>query len=290
MEFSGVYTALVTPFTESGELDLEGLRVLIERQNQGAVDGIVILGTTGESPTLNHAERRTVIQTAVEHSKVPVIVGTGSNGTLQTIAYTKEAEELGADAALVVNPYYNKPMQEGLILHFEAVHEATGLPIMLYNIPGRCGVNMLPETVARLSKLERIRGVKEASGNISQVGEVLELVDSSFAVLAGDDAMTLPAVALGCRGVVSVLSNLYPAEVKAFVDLCLKGNFYEARRQHYRWLPLLRQLFSETNPIPVKAMLSQAGLPAGRCRAPLGPLLGSTIDSEAHSTLHHQPK
>lgn len=290
MDFKGLYTAMITPFKESGDVDVEGLIQLIARQNDAGVDGIVVLGTTGEASTLNHAERREVIKIAVEYSKVPVMVGTGSNGTLQTIAYTQEAEELGADAALVVTPYYNKPMQEGLYLHFHAIHEATNLPIMLYNIPGRSVVNMLPETVNRLSKLERIRGVKEASGSISQLGEVLELVDDSFAVLAGDDAMTLPAVALGSKGVVSVLSNLYPAEVKAFVDLCLQGDFAAARQQHFHWLPLLRQLFSATNPIPVKAMLSQAGLPAGSCRAPLGPLLGNISGSEAHSTLLRQPK
>lgn len=269
MEFKGLYTALVTPFTPNGDLDVEGLITLIRLQNEASVDGIVVLGTTGESSTLEPEERHLVVTTAIQHSTVPVLVGTGANSTRKTIDYTLEAEALGAAAALIVAPYYNRPTQEGLFLHFNAIHEATQLPIMLYNNPGRCGVNILPETVLRLSKLERIKGIKEASGSLAQLGEIIEKGDASFAVLTGDDAMAMPSIALGAVGLVSVLSNLYPAEVKAFVELCLENRLEEARVHHHRWAPLLRALFAETNPILVKAAMRELGLPAGGCRAPL---------------------
>lgn len=269
MEFKGLYTALVTPFSENGALDLEGLVRLVRLQNDAGVEGIVLLGTTGESATVDREERLQIIKAAVEHATVPVIVGTGANSTRLTIEFTLEAEALGAAAALVVAPYYNKPTQEGLYLHFHAIHEATQLPIMLYNNPGRCGVNILPETVLRLASLERIMGIKEASGSLSQLSEIIEKADPSFAVLAGDDAMVIPSVALGAVGLVSVMSNLYPTEMKTLVDLCLENRFAEARALHHQWMPLVRGIFAETNPILVKAAMEILGLPAGPCRAPL---------------------
>lgn len=279
MHFKGLYTALITPFMKDEMLDLQGFIQLIEQQNSARVDGIVVLGTTGEAPSLNHEERLILIRTAIEHANVPVIVGTGSNSTQQTIENTKEAELLGADGALIVTPYYNKPTQEGLFKHYEAVHAATKLPIMLYNVPSRCGVNLFPETVLKLASLDRIKGIKDASGSIAQLSEILEATSKKhpeFAVLTGDDAMILPSIALGAVGVVSVLSNLYPERIKEFVDTCLNGKFRDAREHHYTWMPLIRGIFAETNPMLVKAAMSHLGMPAGACRLPLS--LGSEIN------------
>ncbi len=269
MECKGLFTALVTPFKEDGTLDREGLAALVKQQCHAGVDGIVVLGTTGESATIEAEERVEVIKIALENSTVPVWVGTGANSTRKAIDYTLEAQKLGAAGALIVAPYYNKPTQEGLYRHFEAIHDATHTPIMLYNNPGRCGVNLLPETALRLAALKRICSIKEASGSLVQLSELLEKAPSDFVVLSGDDGMALPAIILGASGLVSVLSNIYPADVKAYVDHCLAHRIAEARAAHHRWAPVLRKLFAETNPILVKRAMNEKGLPAGPCRAPL---------------------
>jgi len=269
MECKGLYTALVTPFNEDTTLDREGLAALVRQQCKAGVDAIVVLGTTGESATIEPDERIAVIKIALENSTVPIWVGTGANSTRKAIEQTLEAQRLGAAGALIVSPYYNRPTQEGLYQHFKAIHDATRIPIMLYNNPGRCGVNLLPETVLRLAALERIYAIKEASGNLSQMSELLGKAPANFAVLSGDDAMALPAVILGASGLVSVLSNLHPEEVKAYVDHCLAHRIREARAAHHRWAPELRALFAETNPIIVKRKMNLMGLPAGPCRAPL---------------------
>lgn len=276
MKFRGLYTALITPFLEDGSLDQSGLTRLIERQLEAKVNGLVMLGTTGETPALTAKEKEKIIQVACSlcKGKIPVIVGTGSNSTQATIDTTNQAEKLGADAALIVTPYYNKPTQEGIKRHFTAVHQETNLPIIVYNIPGRTGVNIETETLCELLKLPKIVSVKEASGDISQMTDVLSQtrkIRPEFTVLSGDDALTLPLAALGGDGLVSVASNVIPVEMKQFVDVCLKEDFYEARQLQEELLFLFRALFLETNPIPVKEIMRMLELPAGPCRLPLPP-------------------
>ncbi|MCE2981956.1 MAG: 4-hydroxy-tetrahydrodipicolinate synthase [Parachlamydia sp.] len=274
MLLKGLYTALITPFTASGILDEEGLRVLIHHQLAHRVDGIVILGTTGEAPTLTQDEKIRIIKIA--RQAIPeychFIVGTGSYSTVHTIEQTLLAESLGADAALIVTPYYNKPTQEGLYRHFEAICRSSSLPICLYNIQGRTGQNLHTNTLDRLTAFSSIIGVKEASGSISQISDVIELAQNKskpFSVLSGDDALTLPLIALGGQGIVSVLSNLMPGPIKALTEAALQGNMTIAREWHYRLLPLFKAAFIETNPIPIKAAMQLSGLPAGPCRLPL---------------------
>ena len=274
MLLKGLYTALITPFKSNGELDENALRELLHYQLSNEVDGIVVLGTTGEAPTLSHMEKIQVIQIAREevHGKPLLIVGTGSYSTGQTIEHTRLAEELGADAALIVTPYYNKPTQEGLFRHFEAICKATSLPVCLYNIQGRTGQNLQTDTLERLTAFSSIIGIKEGSGNIQQIGEGIEMAQKKrkdFSVLSADDALTLPLIALGGHGIISVVSNLMPGPMKALVMAALEGNFACAREWHYRLLPLFRAAFSETNPIPIKTALAICGMPAGPCRLPL---------------------
>lgn len=270
----GLYTVVVTPFTKNYQLDKENLRQHLRFQLEHGVDGIVVLGTTGEAPTLSHAEKEAVIRIAVEEVKgrAHLMVGTGSYSTQQTIEDTLKAQDLGADAALVVTPYYNKPTQEGLYLHFKALAEATTLPICVYNIQGRTGVNVQTDTLARIATLSNILGVKEASGNVSQMSDVIETIArhrSGFNVLSGDDGLTLPLLALGGHGIFSVVSNLVPGPVKKMVDLSLAGHFEEARNLHYALAPLFKNAFIETNPSPIKAALQMCGRSAGPCRLPL---------------------
>lgn len=274
----GVYTAIVTPFDEMGRLDEEGLRQNIRFQIANSVDGIVALGTTGECPTLSSQERERVIRISVDEvkGKVLLMVGTGSYATQQTIENTRQAALLGADMALIVSPYYNKPTQEGLFRHYKAVAEATPLPIIVYNIQGRTGQNIQNETLKRLADLPTIIGVKEASGNITQIGEVIEMIAKhkpGFSVLSGDDALTLPIMALGGDGVISVISNLLPDQVKSLVLSIVQGNWIEAREIHYRLMPVIRAMFMETNPIPIKAAMNFFGMASGPCRLPLCEML-----------------
>jgi 4-hydroxy-tetrahydrodipicolinate synthase len=274
MKLRGLYTALVTPFDSKGQLDKEGLRHNLRYQLQHRVDGIVILGTTGEDPTLNPQEKQTAVEIAVEEikGKAKLIVGTGSYSTELTIAATKKAQEMGADAALIVTPYYNKPTQEGLFRHFAAICEAVSLPICIYNIQGRTGQNLQTDTLQRLMQFSSIIGVKEASGNIMQINDVIESAQVNcpqLGILSGDDALTLPLMALGGHGIISVASNLIPGPMHDLVKAALSGDFAKARALHYQLLPFFKAIFIETNPIPIKAAMQLYGMPAGSCRLPL---------------------
>ena len=271
--FSGCYTALITPF-RNGELDLPALRTLVERQILGGVAGLVPCGTTGETPALTGREWETVITTVVETTqrRVPVIAGTGSNGTASTIERTRRAQELGADAALVVTPYYNKPTQEGLFQHFAAIANATEIPLVLYNVPGRTSVNMLPETVLRLTTVPGVAAIKEASGSLDQASQILGEAPEGFAVLSGDDSLTLPIMGVGGTGVVSVVSNIVPEAVSALTEAALAGDYATARTLHHALFDLGRAMFCETNPVPVKAAAALLGYCTPEVRLPLAPL------------------
>lgn len=276
--FKGAYTAIVTPFDAAGDLDEAGLRENIHFQIEKGVDGIVVLGTTGESPTLSEQERAQVIRIALQESngKIRVVVGTGTYGTAQTIKYTRQAQEMGADGALIVTPYYNKPTQEGMYRHFKAISEAVALPIILYNIQGRTGQNLQTETLRKLVDLPNIVGMKESSGSIGQIGDVIEMVTPlrpDFSVLSGDDGWTFSIMALGGHGVISVAANLIPKEIKALVEAIEKGDVETARAMHYQLMPLFRGIFIETNPMPIKEAMRMCGMAAGNCRLPLCELL-----------------
>lgn len=269
--FSGTYTALVTPF-KNDEVDFEAFERLIENQIAAGITGIVPVGTTGESPTLSCGERHHVIERAVKvaRGRCQVIAGTGSNSTRDAIAYTKAAEEIGVDGALLVAPYYNKPSQEGLFRHFEAIAHETSLQLVLYNIPGRCGVDIAADTVVRLAeKCPNIVSIKEASGSVDRVSELALRVPKTFTILSGDDSLTLPFLAVGAVGVVSVVSNLFPAEVARLVTLFLDGKTEEARGLHQKFFPLFKDAFIEPNPVPAKTALAWRGAMAADCRLPL---------------------
>jgi 4-hydroxy-tetrahydrodipicolinate synthase len=269
--FRGTYTALVTPFL-GGEIDVAAFERLIEGQIAAGITGIVAVGTTGESPTLSHEERERVIEMAVKIAKkrCHVLAGTGSNSTRDAVGATKRAEELGADGALVVAPYYNKPSQEGLFRHFQAIAQATSLPIILYNIPGRCAVDISAETVERLAgACANIVSIKEASGSVDRVGELRARLPNEFTILSGDDSLTLPFMSVGAVGVVSVASNLIPAEVCALVRACEAGDVKLARKRHRQMLPLFKDLFIEPNPVPIKTALAWRGMMSGEVRLPL---------------------
>jgi len=269
--FTGTGTALVTPFRTDGSLDESALRALVKRQIDAGINFLVPCGTTGESPTLTHAEHLRVVELTLEiaKGKVPVLAGAGGYNTAEVIALANELQKLGADGILSVTPYYNKPTQEGLFQHFKAIASAVNLPIILYSVQGRTGVNIEPATVLRLSQIPNIVGIKEASGNISQMGAILNLVPKEFHVLSGDDSLTLPLIALGGRGLISVASNEIPAEMMRLVQSALSGDFVEARRLHFQYLSLMDINFVESNPIPVKAALAEMGLLQPVWRLPL---------------------
>lgn len=270
--FRGAITAIVTPFTEKGSLDEAALRKLVEFQIKNRIDGIVPCGTTGESPALGYEEHEKVIEIAIDAAKgkVPVIAGTGSNSSSEAIEMTRRAADAGADASLQVCPYYNKPTQEGLYRHFSAIAGAVDIPLIIYNIQGRTGVNMETSTLARLAKEHSsIVGVKEASGSIAQMMDVIDSLPKSFDVLSGDDNMTLPLMALGGKGVISVASNIIPKEMHELAEYALKGNFEKARKMHYELLPLFKGIFIETNPIPIKAALAMKGMIKESYRLPM---------------------
>jgi 4-hydroxy-tetrahydrodipicolinate synthase len=288
--FSGTFTALVTPF-RNGEVDVEALEGMVEFQIQHRVSGLVPCGTTGETPAMSEAEDRVVVETVVRitNGRVPVIAGTGSNSTDMAIKYTKMAQEVGADGSLQVAPYYNKPTQEGLYRHFAAIAESTELPLVLYNIPGRTGVTISAETMARLAEIPNIVGVKDSTLSMNMISDVIRLCGEEFDVLSGDDPMTLPLVALGGRGVISVASNVAPGAVSDMVRAVLEGDWERGRELHYELLPLFRALFVETNPIPVKTAASLLGLCSDEMRLPLVPMEGEnlralqeTVDRSAH--------
>ncbi|HEY5813902.1 MAG TPA: 4-hydroxy-tetrahydrodipicolinate synthase [Terrimicrobiaceae bacterium] len=271
MSFAGTYTALVTPF-RNGNLDREAFRTLIEDQISGGVDGIVPAGTTGESPTLTHEEHLKVIQTAIEVSagRCKVIAGTGSNSTKEAVSLSQQAENLGADGALVVAPYYNKPSQEGLYRHYRAIAEAVKIPIVLYSIPGRCGIEIGVETVARLARdSPTVVCIKEAGGSVERVSQLKQAVPETFEILSGDDSLTLPFLSTGAVGVISVASNLLPTEVGQLVHAWRDGRPHEAIQRHARLYGLFKDLFIEPNPVPIKYALSLQGKMSPEVRLPL---------------------
>jgi len=268
--FEGTHTALVTPFRD-GEIDEAALRRLIDEQVAAGIDGIVPCGSTGESATLSHDEHERVIKISVEQAAgaIKVIAGTGSNNTSEACRLTRAAADAGADGALLISPYYNKPTQRGHVAHYKAVAEAAGLPLIIYNIPGRTGVNIAPDTVAELANIPGVVGIKEASGSVDQWLRIFQLCPADFCVLSGDDAVTVPLMAMGGHGVIGVVSNLVPQRLKALVGACAVGDYAEARKIHYRLLPLMQALFLETNPIGIKAALAMTGRIQDELRLPL---------------------
>src|SRR5579862_7312309 len=271
--FSGCGTALVTPFRQDFSLDEEAMRRLVRRQVDGGVNFLVPCGTTGESPTLSKEELLRVVEITLSEAqgRVPVMAGAGGYNTAEVIGLAKELQAMGVDAILSVTPYYNKPTQEGLYQHYEAIAKAVSLPIFVYSIQKRTGVNVEPATLRRLAEIENIAGVKEASGDISQMASILGQVPSGFTVLAGDDAVALPLIALGGRGVISVVSNEIPTEMSRLVQACLTDNFQAARRLQHMYMPLMEVNFVETNPIPVKAAMAAMGLLEPVWRLPMVP-------------------
>jgi 4-hydroxy-tetrahydrodipicolinate synthase len=274
--FTGTYTAIVTPFTKTGKVDEARLKQLVETQISAGVDGLVPCGTTGESPTLSHEEHEHVVELVVKFAakRCKVIAGTGSNSTDEAIMMTCHAKTAGADASLQVAPYYNKPTQAGLYAHFRAIAEASELPMILYNIPGRCGVDIANETMAKLRRdlPKLVVGLKEATGNVDRVSQMRQLVDNEFSILSGDDSLTLPMMAVGAVGVISVASNVIPREVTELTHAVLKGDFAKAGQVHAKVFPLFKDLFIETNPVPVKAALAMMGQIEETYRLPLVPM------------------
>jgi 4-hydroxy-tetrahydrodipicolinate synthase len=271
--FKGSLVALITPFKD-GAVDEERLRQLVEFQIENGTDGIVPCGTTGEASTLDYDEHMNVIDIVIQQTnkRVPVMAGTGSNSTAEAIELTKKAKNLGADGVLLVTPYYNKPTQEGLYRHFKAIADSVAIPQVLYNVPGRSGVNMLPQTVARLADHDAIVAIKEASGSMQQVSEVLDLCGDRLDVLSGDDFITFPVMACGGKGVISVVANIMPREVAALVDSFNNGDMAEARRLHLHLLKISNAMFIETNPTPVKTAAALMGMCRDELRLPLAPL------------------
>lgn len=281
--FEGAMPALITPFTEDDRIDREGLQRNIAFVEEGGVSGIVPCGTSGESATLSAAEHEEVIDIAVECSKVPVIAGTGSNNTGEALRFTKHAADAGVDGALLISPYYNKPNPAGLIAHFKTIAEAVDLPIILYNVPSRTGQDMPVKVIAELAKVENIVGIKEASGKVDKITQILEqTVDEAFTVLSGEDGLTLPIMSVGGRGVISVAANIVPEKMSGMVNAALKGDYETARQLHFEMAPLIRALFLETNPIPVKKAAELVGLASGHVRLPLAPLSDANTEKLAN--------
>jgi len=271
MRFKGVYPAMVTPFTKEEEIDVAGVRSNVAYLEKGGVAGLVPCGSTGESATLTFDEHKRLVELTVDAASVPVIAGTGSNNTSEAVELTRYAQDAGADAALLIVPYYNKPMKTGLIKHFSAIAQACEIPLILYNIPGRTGINMEPETISALAhEYSNVAGVKEASANFTQISNIIEITRGlEFSVLSGDDGLTLPMMALGATGVISVTADILPKQMGQLAQLCLEGNFAKARDVHYQLAPLFKALFIETNPIPIKKACDLLGLAGGPLRLPL---------------------
>jgi 4-hydroxy-tetrahydrodipicolinate synthase len=270
--FTGAMVALITPF-QDGEIDFQTLDELVNFQIEGGIDAIVPAGTTGESPTLSHEEHKQVIERIVKATggQVPVIAGAGSNSTAEAIELTEFAKQIGADATLQVTPYYNKPTQEGFYQHFKAIAEEVDLPIVLYNIPGRCGAGMTPETIARLAEIENIVAIKEATGSLDQASEIANLCD--ITIISGDDSLTLPLASIGGKGVISVVANIVPADVKAMTDLILEGDLVSARQWHNKLFKLCKSMLTlATNPIPIKAAMAMLNMAPEELRLPMTPL------------------
>jgi len=286
--FEGSMVAIVTPFKD-GEVDEGALRDLLNWQIESGTDAIVPCGTTGESATLSMEEHERVIDIAIQTvaGRVPVIAGTGSNSTVEALRLTKHAQKAGADASLQVTPYYNRPVQDGIYEHFKKIAENTSLPLILYNIQSRTGVNITPETMARLAEIKNIVGVKEASGNLVQMAEIIQLCGEKFTVISGDDPLTLPLLAIGGKGVISVSANVAPADNAAMWDAWKAGKAEKAKALHYKLLPLNRALFIETNPIPVKAALHLMGKIGPEIRLPMTPLRGANLEKLRKSMIEY---
>ncbi|HRR96059.1 MAG TPA: 4-hydroxy-tetrahydrodipicolinate synthase [Candidatus Ratteibacteria bacterium] len=270
--FYGSIVAIVTPI-KNGQVDKESYKKLVEFHLENGTDGIVTCGCTGEPATLSMEEHKQLIKFTVDivDKKIPVIAGTGSNNTKESLELTSFAKEVGCDGCLLITPYYNKPTQKGLYLHYKTIAESVDIPIILYNVPSRTGISISPETVAELSKIKNIVGIKEASGNFDQIYNIISLVDKDFVVLSGDDALTLPIIAVGGKGVVSVAANIVPKEVADMVKYALNGQMKKAREIHYKLYPIFKVLFIETNPIPVKTSLSLMRMIKDEWRLPLTP-------------------
>jgi len=271
--FNGALSALITPFRD-GAVDVAAMREIIEWQIQSGVDGLVACGSTGESATLSHAEHEQVIRLVVEQARrrVPVLAGTGSNSTAEAIRLTAFAREVRADGALMISPYYNKPTQEGIYKHYKMVAASVDLPLIVYNIPGRTGSNILPETFARMCDIKQVAGIKEASGSMDQVSDILKLCGDRLTILSGDDSATLPLMAIGAKGVIATITNVMPREMHELAAAGLAGDFERAREIHFKMLPLMRALFLETNPIPVKQACAFMGKCSNEVRMPLTPM------------------
>lgn len=271
MIFQGSGVALVTPFTSNNKVDYYSLKHLIDFQIASGTKAIIILGTTGEASTITDEERTKIIKftLSLAKNKIKIIVGTGSNSTEKAIKYSKEAEALGADGVLVVTPYYNKCNQEGLYLHFKHIANSIIIPIILYNVPTRTGVNLLPQTALKLSKIINIVGIKQASSNLSELAELCHILPLKMAVYSGDDLLTLPAMSLGASGVISVTANIYPEQISAIADYALSGDFHNAKRIHNSLFEVNKALFVDTNPIPIKAYMNLKGFAVGKPRLPL---------------------
>jgi len=270
--FKGSLVAMITPFTESGEVDEQGIKELVEFHIKNGTNGIVPCGTTGESPTLSYDEHKRVVEITINAvaGRVPVIAGTGSNCTREVLDLTSHAQKAGADGALIITPYYNKPTQKGLYLHFKKIAEEIDIPIVIYNVPSRTGVNMLPETLAQLAELKNIVAVKEASGNLDQMTQIVELCGEKITLLSGDDKLLLPVLSIGGKGVISVVANIIPKEVAEMIKDYEEGNYQKAKELFLSKIyPLSNAMFYETNPIPVKTSARLMGLPAGDLRLPL---------------------
>ena len=270
--FTGAMVALITPF-QDGEIDYQTLEELIEFQLNNGIDAIVPVGTTGESPTLSHDEHKQLIERIVKivDGQTPVIAGAGSNSTAEAIELTAFAKKIGADATLQVTPYYNKPTQEGFYQHFKAIAEEVDLPIVLYNIPGRCGAGMTPDTIARLAEVENIVAIKEATGSLDQASEIA--IQCGITIISGDDSLTLPLASVGGKGVISVAANIVPADVKAMTDLILEGDFASARQWHNKLFTLCKNMLTlATNPIPIKAAMAMLNMAPEELRLPMTPL------------------
>lgn len=274
MKIEGLYTAIVTPFTRDNALDEEGLRANIRHQMENKVVGIVPVGTTGESATLTEKEHKRVIDISIDEAngKMQILAGTGSNSTTEAIEYTKYAKDAGADAALMITPYYNKPTQEGVYQHYKKIAESVDIPIIVYTVPARTVVNIEPETMERLSRIKNIIGVKDAAGNLDQITREIALCRKDFAVLSGEDGLNYPIMCLGGRGAISVVSNVAPKEMGELINASLRGDHKKAKDMHYKLFNLSKVLFVETNPSPVKAAMDMMGLAAGNPRLPLVPV------------------
>jgi len=273
--FKGSFVAMITPFTKSNEVDEKGIKELVEFQIKNGTNGIVPCGTTGESPTLSHEEHKKVVELTIKAvaGRVPVIAGTGSNCTKEALDLTSHAKESGADGALIITPYYNKPTQKGLYLHFKKIAEEVDIPIVVYNVPSRTGVNILPETLAELAELKNIVAVKEASGNLDQMTQIVELCGDKITLLSGDDKLLLPLLSIGGKGVISVVANIIPRDVSDVVREFEEGNYQKAKEIFLsKVYPLSNAMFYETNPIPVKTSVRLMGLPSGDLRLPLAPM------------------